>query len=248
MHHDVKISGARIRTHDLWIRKRVCYPLHHSAPLPQLQPYVKLMTQQLDRTTYIIKCSKICQKLLWIHYYVSSMICGLQVISHHPGQEPPSSQSLNQENIWLTLGTTGLLLWLVVFVILQTTRDLSTYVVFRNNNILTEYQSGFRKNRSTTDQLIRLESYICEAFVRRENVVSVFFDLEIAYDTTWKYGILCDLHEASIGGRLPDFISKFLNERCFRVLLLLLNVFVNAPYVDVWRSNRGRGGSRAISP
>jgi len=25
-------SSARIRMHDLWIRKRVCYPLHHSAP------------------------------------------------------------------------------------------------------------------------------------------------------------------------------------------------------------------------
>jgi len=42
---------------------------------------------------------------------------------------------------------------------------------FLENNILTEYQSGFRKNRSTTDQLIRLESYIREAFVRREHVV-----------------------------------------------------------------------------
>jgi len=29
--YDMKIRGARIRTHDLWIRKRVCYPLHHSA-------------------------------------------------------------------------------------------------------------------------------------------------------------------------------------------------------------------------
>jgi len=29
MYHDVKISGARIRTHDLWIRKRLCYPVHH---------------------------------------------------------------------------------------------------------------------------------------------------------------------------------------------------------------------------
>jgi len=27
-----EISSARIRIHDLWIRKRVCYPLHHSAP------------------------------------------------------------------------------------------------------------------------------------------------------------------------------------------------------------------------
>jgi len=32
MHHDVKISGTRLRTHDLWIRKRVCYSLHQSAP------------------------------------------------------------------------------------------------------------------------------------------------------------------------------------------------------------------------
>jgi len=32
MHHDVKISGFRNRTHVLWIRKRVCNPLHHSAP------------------------------------------------------------------------------------------------------------------------------------------------------------------------------------------------------------------------
>jgi len=44
MHHDVKIRGARIRNHDLWIRKRVCYPLHHSAPQSSYHHirYVKL--------------------------------------------------------------------------------------------------------------------------------------------------------------------------------------------------------------
>jgi len=31
MHYVVNISGALIRTHDLWIRKRVCYQRHHSA-------------------------------------------------------------------------------------------------------------------------------------------------------------------------------------------------------------------------
>jgi Reverse transcriptase (RNA-dependent DNA polymerase) len=85
------------------------------------------------------------------------------------------------------------------------------------NKVLTVYQSGFRKSRSTTDQLVRLESYIREAFVRREHVVCVCFDLEKAYDTTGKYGILRDLHEAGLRGRLPNFISKFLNERRFRV-------------------------------
>ena len=87
-----------------------------------------------------------------------------------------------------------------------------------SNNILTEYQSGFRKHHSTTDQLVRLESYIREAFVRREYVVSVFFvffDLEKAYDTTWKYGILRDLHDAGLRGRMPEFVGKFLTVRSF---------------------------------
>jgi hypothetical protein len=85
------------------------------------------------------------------------------------------------------------------------------------NGILTEVQSGFRKQRSTTDQLLRLETFIREAFVRREHVVAVFFDLEKAYDTTWRYGILRDLHDANLRGRLPQFVSKFLSDRRFRV-------------------------------
>ena len=39
-----------------------------------------------------------------------------------------------------------------------------------SNNILTEYQSGFCKRRSATDQLVKLESYIREAFVCQEHV------------------------------------------------------------------------------
>ena len=46
---------------------------------------------------------------------------------------------------------------------------------------------------------------------------SVFFDLESAYDTTWKYGIMNDLHDFGIRGRLAHFISAFLDERQFRV-------------------------------
>ena len=56
-------------------------------------------------------------------------------------------------------------------------------------------QCGFRKNRSTTDQLVRLNTLIRDAFVNKEHAVSVFFDLEKAYETTRKYGILKDLHK-----------------------------------------------------
>jgi hypothetical protein len=85
------------------------------------------------------------------------------------------------------------------------------------NKLFTEFQSGFRKQRNTNDHLIRLESFIREGFVRREHVVSVFFDLEKAYDTTWKYGILQDLHNCGLRGRLPELVSSFLANRYFRV-------------------------------
>ena len=46
------------------------------------------------------------------------------------------------------------------------------------NNILTKYQSGFRKGRTITDRLIRLLirliSFIRDSFLKGNHVVSVF--------------------------------------------------------------------------
>ena len=44
-----------------------------------------------------------------------------------------------------------------------------------------------------------------------------FFDLEKAYDTTWKYGILKDVHDIGLKGRLPLFLQNFLTDREFKV-------------------------------
>jgi hypothetical protein len=85
------------------------------------------------------------------------------------------------------------------------------------NNLITPFQSGFRKNRSTLDHLVRLETKVTNAFIRGEHAISIFFDLEKAYDTTWKYGILKDLHQCGLRGKLPIFIQNFLTGRVFRV-------------------------------
>jgi len=84
---------------------------------------------------------------------------------------------------------------------------------------LTPVQCGCRRNRSTLDHLVRLESEVRRGFVRNEHVISIFFDLEKAYDMTWRYGILADMHEAGLRGSLPKFIAKFLRRRNFRVLV-----------------------------
>ena len=82
-----------------------------------------------------------------------------------------------------------------------------------SNNIITNFQSGFRHQRSTNDHLVRLETFIREAFIKKEHLVSVFFDLEKAYDTTWKYG---DVHDIGLKGRLPLFLQNFLTDREFK--------------------------------
>lgn len=88
-----------------------------------------------------------------------------------------------------------------------------------SNGFISSKQSGFRSQRSTMDHLISLETYIRDGFARGCHVVSVFFDLEKAYDTTWKHGILIDLHNLGLRGHLPLFIDNFLSDRSFQVRL-----------------------------
>ena len=86
-----------------------------------------------------------------------------------------------------------------------------------SGNYLTPVQFGFRKLRSTSDALLSLESSICRAFAKDHHQVTVFFDLEKAYDTTWCHGILRSLHEFGLRSRLPVFIQRFLSHRLLRV-------------------------------
>ena len=62
-----------------------------------------------------------------------------------------------------------------------------------------------------------METFIRDAFVKKEHVVAVFFDLEKAYDTTWRYGIMKDIHKLGLRGRLPTFIESFLADRAMQV-------------------------------
>ena len=77
------------------------------------------------------------------------------------------------------------------------------------NNIITDYQSGFSRHRSTNDHLVRLETFIREAFVKKEHLVTIFFDLEKAYDTTWKYGIMKNIHDIGLKGQISYLFRTF---------------------------------------
>ena len=62
------------------------------------------------------------------------------------------------------------------------------------NKLISPMQCGCRKQRSTTNHLLRLESFAREVIAQRQHAVGVFFDFEKAYESTWKFGIMRDLH------------------------------------------------------
>jgi len=85
------------------------------------------------------------------------------------------------------------------------------------NNTLSNLQCGGRKKRSTIDHLIALETAIRKAQANNEEIVSIFFDMEKAYDMTWRHGILKNIHRIGIRGRMAAYIKNFLSERKFQV-------------------------------
>ena len=44
-----------------------------------------------------------------------------------------------------------------------------------NNGLLAKQQCGYRSNRSTVDSLVRLETFIRDAFIQNQHLVAVFF-------------------------------------------------------------------------
>ena len=106
-----------------------------------------------------------------------------------------------------------------------------------SNNLI----AGFRKNYSTNDHLVRLESFIRDASIKKEHCVAIFFVLEKAYDTTWKYGIMKDLRDIGLRGRLPNFISNFLSDRSF-------NVRIGSKLSDTFEQEQGVPRGSILSP
>ncbi|GBN95984.1 putative RNA-directed DNA polymerase from transposon X-element, partial [Araneus ventricosus] len=89
--------------------------------------------------------------------------------------------------------------------------------ILEKKGLLSKFQSGFRYGRGTQDNVLQLETAIREAFITKKHLVSVLFDMEKAYDRSWRYGILKDMYNMGFRGKLPIFIKNFLQTRTFQV-------------------------------
>ena len=67
--------------------------------------------------------------------------------------------------------------------------------VLESKDPLALEQCSFMKTHRTADHLVCFNSYICNAFAKKEHVIAIFFDLEKTYNTTWKHGMISALYD-----------------------------------------------------
>ena len=99
------------------------------------------------------------------------------------------------------------------------------------NNLIDKTQCGYRPGRSAPDHLVRLTSDMQEAFVNKKYHISIFLDIEKAYDTCWKQVVLDQLLKFNINGHLAYYIQNFLEERT--IIVKVNNTFSEKYKLDL---------------
>ena len=91
------------------------------------------------------------------------------------------------------------------------------YAIAEKKRIIPDYQSGFRSNRSTNDQLFRLAESIARGLASREATVATFLDFRGAFNNVWHDALRYKLANSPIPTCMTRWISSFLEGRLFCV-------------------------------
>ena len=81
------------------------------------------------------------------------------------------------------------------------------------NNIFSETQYGFRKNKSTETALIDFTDYVHNGLTNKQNVGSIFMDLSKAFDVMDHSILKTKLEHYGFRGKFLDYIMSFMKDR-----------------------------------
>ena len=85
------------------------------------------------------------------------------------------------------------------------------------NNIISQEQSGFRHHRSTEDQVAFIAQKIEDGFQDKKHTLTVWIDMEKAFDKVWKDGLRLKLQKSGVSGCMFQWILQYLINRKARV-------------------------------
>lgn len=84
-------------------------------------------------------------------------------------------------------------------------------------NLLHSSQTGFRREKSTTDALLIAKNIIEESKENNNYCIAVFLDLEGAYDCVWHIGLLYKLIEIGLDRQTILWLGNYLQDRFTKV-------------------------------
>ena len=115
------------------------------------------------------------------------------------------------------------------------------YLLLDTNKFFKSQQAGFRKNRSTSDNIVFLTQKIEETFARKKKLGCIFFDIAKAFDSVWHRGLIFKLLKANVDPYIVNWVENFLKDRSFFVE-------VNGSKSDVFLIESGVPQGAALSP
>ena len=85
------------------------------------------------------------------------------------------------------------------------------------NDLISEFQSGFRSRRRTTDHILKLHDIVYKTMANRRSVIALFLGLEKVYDMVFKDAVLLKFTKLGINEPILHFIKSLLCNRTFQV-------------------------------
>ena len=100
---------------------------------------------------------------------------------------------------------------------------LEKLIIGRTKHLISETvppeQPGFCENRSCTEQVLSLTSFIEAGFELQRKTSVVFVDLSTAYDTVWRLGFMVKFLKAVPSSKIGNLVNSMLSNRSYRVFV-----------------------------
>ena len=90
---------------------------------------------------------------------------------------------------------------------------------FIENDLISQYQSGFKHRDSYINQLLLITHEIYQSFDEDFDVRSIFFDISKVFDELWHNGIIFKMKQNGISDNPLTLLSKILRTRKQRLVL-----------------------------
>ena len=81
--------------------------------------------------------------------------------------------------------------------------------------LIPKEQAGFRRGKSTVDQVVHLTQNIEDSFEAKKKAGTVFIDLKAVYDTVWHCGLTCKLLRLLSDKHMVKMIMELVRNRSF---------------------------------